>query len=79
MYSSIEPCIMCLGASMWASISKIVYACNKSRVSSDYYGGNYKTADLNNTFSKQIEIIHLAELEDASFEIISEWEEKMSQ
>lgn len=77
IYSSLEPCLMCLGASMWANVSKIVYACSKSKVSSLYYGGNYQSADLNNTFLKKIEIVHFAELESESLKIVSEWEKTL--
>ena len=54
IYSSLEPCMMCLAASMWAMVTKIVYACGKSKVSTLYYGGNYKSIDLNNFLLKQI-------------------------
>ena len=73
IYSSLEPCMMCLAASMWAMVTKIVYACGKSKVSTLYYGGNYKSIDLNNFLLKQIEIVQLSELENVSLEIISEW------
>lgn len=43
LYASMEPCLMCFGASMWASISKIVFACSKEKVSEEYYGGHYKS------------------------------------
>jgi len=72
IYSSLEPCMMCLSASMWANVSKMFYACGKSRVSADYYGGNYKTSDISEVFSKKIKIVQIPELENASLEIISE-------
>jgi hypothetical protein len=62
---------------MWASVSKIVYACSKSKVSAEYYGSNYKSTDLNNTFSRKIEIVQIPQFENASLEVISEWEKKM--
>jgi guanine deaminase len=77
IYSSLEPCLMCLSASMWANVSKIVYACGKSKVSAEYYGGNYQSSDINNTFLKKIEIVQMKDLEDTSFEIISEWEKNL--
>ena len=77
IYSSLEPCMMCLAASMWAMVTKIVYACGKSKVSTLYYGGNYKSIDLNNFLLKQIEIVQLSELENVSLEIISEWEKNL--
>ena len=78
MYSSLEPCMMCLAASMWANVSKIIYACGKSRVATEFYGGNYKTSDLNNYFLNKIEIIQDPEFEDASLEVVSLWEKGLS-
>ncbi len=78
IYSSLEPCMMCLTASMWASVSKIVYACGKEKVSAEYYGGNYKTSDVVDTFLRKIEIVQIPEFENASLEIVSEWEKNIS-
>ena len=41
LYASMQPCLMCLGASMWSAIPKIVFACPKEKVSADYYCGHY--------------------------------------
>lgn len=76
IYSSLEPCMMCLATSMWSGVSKIIYACDKSKVSAEYYGGNYKTSDLNNTFLKKIEIVYIPEFENTVLEIVSGWEKK---
>lgn len=35
LYASMQPCLMCLGASMWSAIPKIVFACPKEKVSAD--------------------------------------------
>ena len=74
LYSSLEPCLMCLGAAIWSSVSKIVYACPKEKVSPDYYGGNYKYAEINKTLNRPIKIIHFIELEAESLMLVREWE-----
>jgi tRNA(Arg) A34 adenosine deaminase TadA len=79
IYSSLEPCMMCLAASMWAGVSKIVYACSKSKVSTEYYGGNYQSSNLNGTFMRKIEIIQIPEFENISLEIIHGWEKKLAE
>lgn len=74
LYASMEPCVMCLGASMWASISKIVFACPKEKVSEEYYGGHYKSPEINEDLSRPIEFIHLADLEEESLKVVKNWE-----
>lgn len=32
LYASMQPCLMCLGASMWSAIPKIIFACPKEKV-----------------------------------------------
>ena len=74
LYASMQPCLMCFGASMWSSISRIVYACSKEKVSGDYYGGNYKISEINKQVTRPIELVHFSEFEDESLEIIHKWE-----
>jgi tRNA(Arg) A34 adenosine deaminase TadA len=78
LYSSLEPCFMCLGAAMWSSISKIVYACSKEKVSADYYGGHYQNSEINKSLINPIELVHLSELEEKSLAIIRGWEDSLS-
>ncbi|MFH1889575.1 MAG: nucleoside deaminase [Nanoarchaeota archaeon] len=77
LYASMQPCLMCLGASMWGSIPRIVFACPKEKVSAEYYGGNYKPSEINSKFLKPIELIHMSEMEEKSLAIVHEWEEKL--
>ncbi len=78
IYSSLEPCMMCLGASMWARVSRIVFACGKPSVSSEYYGGDYTSLEINKVFAQPIEIVHFKELENSALEIVHEWESSLS-
>ena len=77
LYASMQPCLMCLGASMWSSIPKIVFACRKEQVSDEYYGGHYAPSAINSEFIRPIELSHLALLESASLSLVHEWENKM--
>jgi len=74
LYASMEPCSMCHSASMWSGITKIVFACGKDKVSADYYGGEYHTDTLNNTFNKPLEITQEKNLEEKSLALVHMWE-----
>jgi len=75
LYTSMETCAMCLNSSMWAGISRIVFALPKNRVSNLYYGGNYSTQEVVKNFLKPIEVVHLVELEESSFKVVKQWED----
>lgn len=77
LYASMEPCLMCFGASMWSSISKIVFACAKDKVSENYYGGHYNCQIINQEFVRPLEIIHLTELEEESLNVVNKWEKTL--
>ncbi|MDD2917042.1 MAG: nucleoside deaminase [Candidatus Gracilibacteria bacterium] len=74
LYASMEPCIMCLSASMWSSIPKIIFACSKQHVSHEYYGGQYQSTEINSLFSHPLDIIHFRELEESSLSVVKNWE-----
>lgn len=75
LYASLQPCLMCFGAAIWSSISKIVFACSKDKVSAAYYGGNYNLTRINSKLINQLELIHMSELEAEALKIVHEWEE----
>lgn len=74
LYSSMQPCIMCFGATMWSSIGRVVFACSKEKVSDEYYGGHYIITDVNLQLNRSIKIEHLNEFEDESLKVVREWE-----
>jgi len=77
LYDSVQPCLMCFGASMWSGISRIVFACAKEKVSPEYYGGHYKVTDINKDLIRPIEIVQIPELEEESLALIEEWEKNL--
>ncbi len=78
LYASMQPCLMCFGASMWNAISKIVFACSKSKVSAEYYGGDYDLSAINKKLTRPIELVHFTALEDESLKIVRKWEKTLS-
>ncbi|MCU0653295.1 MAG: nucleoside deaminase [Candidatus Pacebacteria bacterium] len=77
MYASMQPCLMCLGASVWSSISKIIYACPKNKLVAEYYGGHYVPEALNTELTRPIEMIPVPELEEISLKVVREWENSL--
>ena len=78
LYASMQPCLMCFSASMWAAIPKIVFAARKEKVSVEYYAGDYLISDINSQFIKPIELIHIAELEQESLTVVRDWEHEQT-
>ncbi len=74
LYASMQPCIMCFGATMWSSIGRVAFACSKEKVSDEYYGGHYKIVDVNQQLNHSIKIEHLKEFEEESLKVVEEWE-----
>ncbi len=74
LYSSLEPCLMCFNASVWASIPKIIYACSRNRVSKQHYEGNHNLVSINEAMRYLIKLIHFRELENEALQVIESWE-----
>lgn len=75
LYSSLEPCVMCYASSFWAHIPRVVFACGRDRVTSQYYEGNHNIFSLNENSHRTIELVHEKELEEAALEVIQKWED----
>ncbi|MEK9151637.1 MAG: nucleoside deaminase [Patescibacteria group bacterium] len=77
LYSSLEPCLMCFSASTWSSVPKVVYACQRDRVSKQHYEGAHALSQINETARHPIELVHLSELEEQALQIIENWEKSL--
>jgi len=77
LYASMQPCLMCLGATMWSAIPKIVYACSQDKVSEEYYGGHYKSEEINSELANPVELVHFPDLEGESLSIVTKWEKSL--
>lgn len=78
LYASMQPCIMCLSAAMWAGVARVVFACPQNKVSPGYYGGHYDTQTVNQSFLRPLKIEHRSELEEKSLSIVRAWEQKIA-
>lgn len=78
LYASMQPCVMCLGAAMWAGIDKIVYACSKEKVSVEYYGGHYDVRSIAGGFLRSLNIQQMESFEQDSLSIVKAWEDELS-
>ena len=73
LYTALEPCLMCLGASKWSGIKKIRYACSQARVSPEYYAGHYKADDINRHLVPPLDIAPMTEWESDELSIVHDW------
>lgn len=76
LYSSLEPCLMCYSASVWASIPRIVYACGRAHVSRQHFEGDHDLKTINGKSRKPIEIVHFSELEEGARQVIEDGKKK---
>lgn len=74
IYSSCEPCPMCMGAILWAKIPALFYACSKDDARE--YG--FKDADFYDEMSKpesKSKLVMKRLLKDEALEAFKKWEE----
>jgi len=74
LYSSLEPCVMCFTSSFWAYIPRVVFACGRDKVSSDYFEGAHNIFELNEASRRKIDLVHFEELENEALNVITKWE-----
>jgi guanine deaminase len=74
LYTSCEPCPMCLGAVYWAGIKRVVYACDRNDAADAGFSDNmiYKEIMLHPK-DRQVEFIRLKET--GGEEVFRKWDE----
>lgn len=78
LYSSCEPCPMCLGAIYWAGITKVVYASDRNDAASAGFSDNIIYSEIMlDPSDRKISFIRMAEKEGSKvFKRWNEFEEK---
>jgi guanine deaminase len=72
LYTSCEPCPMCLGAIYWAGISKVVYAGNRKDAEAAGFSDNFIYEEISHNPSERS--IEFVKLENAgSSEVFKRW------
>lgn len=73
LYSSAEPCVMCLMACSWSYIEKVCYASRRNQLTRDFFEGDHDNGKLNRVLSRPLEYIHLDAFEDRALEVVNAW------
>jgi tRNA(Arg) A34 adenosine deaminase TadA len=74
LYSSLEPCMMCLAACAWAGIKQVVFACARSVVDPIYYESSATVAELSQVLVVPIKIVPDLVRQDEVIALIRRWE-----
>ena len=72
VYTSCEPCPMCLGALYWARVKKVVYANTRHDAAAIEFDDDFIYQEINTSFmQRQIPFVHLPHPE--AIEVFKEW------
>jgi tRNA(Arg) A34 adenosine deaminase TadA len=75
MYTSCEPCPMCLGAIYWARVSKVIFGNTKQDAASIGFDDSFIYGELNKSFNdRQIPMIQM--LREEALKAFDEWKNK---
>jgi len=77
LYTSLEPCLMCYSATLWAHIPRIVYACSRDKVTTKYYEGDHNAHEIYGAAHRNINLEHVVGLEPEALAVIHEWEKAL--
>lgn len=77
LYSSMEPCLMCLAACTWASIPRVVYAISRQSLDPMHFEGSHDIDHINAAMRKPVGLIHLEKLEPEGLKVIRNWETRI--
>lgn len=74
LYSSMEPCLMCLAACFWAKINAIHYAIPSTKHFQSYREGLHQNHEINKLNHRRMELIHDVEFELDALKVLISWE-----
>lgn len=75
LFTSLEPCLMCLGKAYWAGIRKITYVLAKEDVDQQLaYETTLSTTDLTSKLNNGMKLIQDGTYSDDALSIYKEWE-----
>lgn len=75
IYTSCEPCPMCLGAIYWARPDKVYYACTRDDAASIGFDDDYIYNEMNQPIdNRKIEMKQL--LRDEAYKVFEQWKNK---
>ncbi|TRZ80559.1 nucleoside deaminase [bacterium] len=76
LYTSLEPCFMCLCAAKWAGVRKIVFATRKTREMTikGYYESSMDIHQINKECALDVNLIYITNFEKEVLNLIKLWE-----
>ncbi|MFA6896735.1 MAG: nucleoside deaminase [Patescibacteria group bacterium] len=74
LYTSMEPCLMCMAKAYWAGIRKIVFAIGKESMNKKYYEGAYKNKNQIESLNEKMEFLQVRNMEKEALKIVETWE-----
>lgn len=77
IYTSCEPCPMCLGAIYWAGIEKIYYACTKEDAAAVDFADAFIYQELNTPKAERLLIQEIC-LREEALPVFEEWRNKQN-
>ena len=77
IYSSCQPCIMCLGAIYWSRISKIYYANTKDDAAKIDFDDSFFDSEIKKSINeREIPMIQIKELKSEAIKAFELWDKK---
>lgn len=78
LYTSLEPCMMCLGKAYWSGIKKITYVLSRKDVDQHLaYETSHSSEEMQSRLNKDIELIQDETYSKEALEIYKTWEERI--
>lgn len=74
LYSSMEPCLMCLSRAYWAGIRKVYFALPKSMSKHEHYESTLDVNEVLAKFNDKMIIFHIPGYEQEVLSILTQWE-----
>lgn len=75
LYSSMEPCVMCITRAFWGGIKRIVFAIKKQKVKQEYFESKLSGEEIIDSFKENVEFKHFKGLEKEALIVVRKWEE----
>jgi tRNA(Arg) A34 adenosine deaminase TadA len=77
LFTSMEPCMMCLGKAYWAGIRKITYVLSKEDVNQDLaYETKLSTSEITSNLNGGMKLIQDKTYYEEAMKVYKEWEAK---
>lgn len=73
LFSSMQPCLMCMSAAYWSGIRKVVFAINKEKLSVDYYEGSLDYDKIASKFNEKVDLVHVESKQSEALKIVKKY------